>query len=185
MNRIDRKGDPFPEKGEILDQERLAGPVVEIARNLIGCTLCRKLGDDVHRWRITETEAYDGVDDLACHASKGRTDRTEVIFGRGGHWYVYLCYGVHWMLNIVTGPEDYPAAVLIRGAGELSGPGKLTKALGITGELNEKPAVPESGLWIEAGETIPEDQVLITTRIGVDYAGPYWSQKPWRFVMSE
>lgn len=89
------------------------------------------------------------------------------------------------MLNMVTGPEDYPAAVLIRGAGQVNGPGRLTKALKITGEMNRQRANPQVGLWLEAGEDVPDEQVLTTARIGVDYAGEYWSQRPWRFVIDD
>jgi DNA-3-methyladenine glycosylase len=135
---------------------------------------------------ITEVEAYDGPRDLACHASKGRTTRTEVMFGGAGVWYVYLCYGIHEMLNLVTGPPDYPAAVLIRGLHKVSGPGRLTKALGITRLLNGTPAVETGGLWIaESGLVIPRRDIMATPRIGVDYAGPVWAAKPWRFVIKE
>ncbi|MEX0320627.1 MAG: DNA-3-methyladenine glycosylase [Puniceicoccaceae bacterium] len=170
---------------KVLDPEELDGSVVELARKLLGCYLCRRIGGEVIRWRITEVEAYDGEADKACHASNGRTKRTEVMFGPAGVWYVYLCYGVHWMLNIVTGSEGHPSAVLIRGAGEVSGPGRLTKALEITGDLNKQSVHPESGLWLETGEAIPDEQVLVTPRIGVDYAGEYWSQRPWRFVIKD
>ena len=133
---------------------------------------------------ITEVEAYDGPDDLACHASKGRTARTAVMFSPGGVWYVYLCYGIHEMLNLVTGPENYPAAVLIRGLRQVNGPGRLTRALGITRELNGTPVAEQSGLWIaESQIVIPRRAVTATPRIGVDYAGPLWAGKPWRFVL--
>ena len=140
------------------------------------------MGDRTVRWQITETEAYDGPDDKACHAHKGRTGRTEVMFGPAGIWYVYLCYGVHWMLNIVTGPEDYPAAVLIRGAGSLYGPGRLTRALAISGELNRQPASLATGLWIEHGDPVEAQAVLTAPRVGVDYSGPDWSQRHYRFI---
>ncbi|MGC9453016.1 MAG: DNA-3-methyladenine glycosylase [Oceanipulchritudo sp.] len=157
-------------------------PVPEVARGLLSCRLCRRVGDRILRWQITETEAYDGPEDKACHAHKGRTQRTDVMFGPAGVWYVYLCYGMHWMLNLVTGPEDYPAAVLIRGAGELHGPGRLTRALDITGALNRKPAARSSGLWIEPGEKTGDDRIRATPRIGVDYAGTDWAKRPYRFV---
>jgi len=137
---------------------------------------------------ITETEAYDGERDLACHASKGRTKRTEIMFGPAGYWYVYFVYGVYDMLNIVTGPKGYPSAVLIRACQgktlPLSGPGKLTRELRITRALNGKPASKSSGLWIEdrCDEATPH-RILRTPRIGVHYAGK-WAKKPWRYVLT-
>ncbi|MEX0332344.1 MAG: DNA-3-methyladenine glycosylase [Puniceicoccaceae bacterium] len=157
-------------------------PTLEVAAELLSCCLCRNINGTVHRWQITETEAYDGPEDKACHAHKGRTRRTEVMFGPAGNWYVYLCYGVHWMLNVVTGPVDFPAAVLIRGAGDLHGPGRLTKALQITGELNGQSALEAGELWIERGVTVTADPITTTPRIGVAYAGPDWSQRPYRFI---
>ena len=131
---------------------------------------------------ICEVEAYHGGRDLACHASKGRTARTEVMYRPGGAWYVYLCYGVHEMLNLVTGPVDHPAAVLIRGVAGVAGPGRLTRALGIGRELNGRPAEPASGLHLEDhGVRVPRRLVIAGPRVGVDYAGPVWSAKPWRF----
>lgn len=161
------------------------------ARGLLGQWLCVSGPDGaVRRARITETEAYHGPEDLACHASKGRTARTAVMFGPAGTWYVYLCYGVHEMLNLVTGPEDWPAAVLIRGVEGVSGPGRVTRALGIGRELNGASArPPKSGVgpaaWIEAavkadGEPRQAD-VVAGPRVGVDYAGLEWAAKPWRF----
>lgn len=137
----------------------------------------------VRRLRITETEAYHGPEDRACHASKGRTARTEVMFGPAGCWYVYLCYGMHEMLNLVTGPRDWPAAVLIRGVEQLTGPGRLTRALSINRELNGAAAVEACGLWIEPAEVglVAEDEIVDGPRVGVDYAGPEWAGKPWRF----
>jgi DNA-3-methyladenine glycosylase len=155
------------------------------ARGLIGKYLVRRHDDGREEARlITEVEAYDGEHDLACHASKGRTARTEVMFAPAGVWYVYLCYGVHEMLNLVTGPPGYPAAVLLRGLDGICGPGRLTKALGITRALNAAPAAPASGLWIEdRGPAVPARRLIASPRIGVDYAGPVWSQKPWRFML--
>jgi DNA-3-methyladenine glycosylase len=131
---------------------------------------------------VTEIEAYDGERDLACHASKGRTKRTEVMYQPGGVWYVYLCYGVHEMLNLVTGPADYPAAVLIRGVADIAGPGRLTRSLEINRRLNGLAAHPSSGLFLEDdGLEIPRRQIKAGPRVGVDYAGPVWAKKPWRF----
>lgn len=158
---------------------------VAIARELIGCKLCRRLEDgSIARWVLTQTEAYDGPQDKACHAHKGRTGRTEVLFGRAGHCYVYLCYGVHWLLNIVTGPVDYPAAVLIRGAGAVMGPGRLTRALEIDKTLNTQPLGGASGIWVEApAEPVDPSRVVAAARIGVAYAGEDWANRPYRFTL--
>ena len=158
---------------------------VAIARGLLGKLLARRLADgSVGRYRITEVEAYDGERDRACHASKGRTPRTAVMYQPGGIWYVYLCYGVHEMLNLVTGPADYPAAVLIRGVEGLAGPGRLTKHLGIDRRLNGRPASPRAALWLEDdGFVVPRGARRSGPRIGVDYAGPVWARKPWRFYL--
>ena len=111
-------------------------PCVEVARDLVGKVLVHHTENGELRLRISETEAYCGEGDTACHASKGRTKRTEVMYMDAGTIYIYLCYGMHWMLNIVTGEPGEPEAVLIRACREKNGPGKLTKAMHITGELN-------------------------------------------------
>lgn len=155
---------------------------VGLARRLLGKFLVRRTAAGEHAWQITEVEAYHGESDRACHASKGRTGRTEVLYQPGGVWYVYLCYGVHEMLNLVTGPGGWPAAVLIRGVAGVSGPGRLTRALGITRELNGQSITRESGLFIEdRGVKVPDRRVLAGPRVGVDFAGPVWAAKPWRF----
>ena len=139
---------------------------------------------------ITEVEAYDGHNDKASHASKGKTKRTAIMFGQAGQWYVYLIYGMYDMLNIVTGPKDYPAAVLIRGVVDesgqrLGGPGKLTKALKITKKFHNQVASKKTGLYIEdRGVKIPKNKIKKSTRVGVAYAGPIWSKKEWRFYLA-
>ena len=144
--------------------------------------------------RIVEVEAYDGPRDRACHASKGRTARTDPMFGEAGHAYVYLIYGMYSCLNVVTGPVGYPAAVLIRALepiegfdgpegdrrDEASGPGRLCRALRITRALNRTDLCLAGRLFIEAGETVGRGRILRGPRIGVDYAGS-WAAKPWRF----
>jgi DNA-3-methyladenine glycosylase len=160
------------------------------ARNLLGAWLCVRGADGlVRRARITETEAYHGPEDRACHASKGRTARTEVMFGPAGRWYVYFIYGMHEMLNLVTWPENWPAAVLIRGVEGVTGPGRVTKTLGIGRALNGTRADVDgaagAAAWIETAaptdEAVREADVLAGPRVGVDYAGPEWAAKPWRF----
>jgi len=157
---------------------------VTLARSLLGKALVRTAEGRRTARLITEVEAYVGEKDLACHASKGRTPRTEVMYRAGGIWYVYLCYGVHEMLNLVTGPEDYPAAILIRGVAGISGPGRVTKQLEIDRELNGVAARPAGGLHLEdVGLKILRRRIHATARIGVDYAGPVWAAKPWRFYI--
>ena len=151
---------------------------------MLGAYLVAQTGAGTQAVAITEVEAYDGPEDLACHASKGRTKRTETLFGRPGHWYVYLCYGIHELLNIVTGPPGYPAAILIRGLSEVSGPGRLTKRLGIDRRFNGMAATCKTGLWLEdRGLRYSDSEVEATPRIGVDYAGPDWANRPYRFVV--
>jgi len=155
---------------------------VAMARWLLGKALVRTRGRERTALLITEVEAYDGEHDLASHASKGRTKRTEVMYQPGGIWYIYLCYGVHEMLNLVTGPAGSPTAVLIRGVEGINGPGRLTKRLGIDRALNGTKAVPQSGLHLEdRGVKIPRRLFKSGPRIGIDYAGPVWAAKPWRF----
>ena len=163
-------------------KEFLSHDTVALARLLLGLVLVRTSGDGCRRHVTTEVEAYDGERDLACHASKGRTRRTEVMYQPGGIWYVYLCYGIHEMLNLVTGPSGYPAAILIRGVSEIAGPGRLTKQLAIDRQLNGRPAHPRSGLHLEdTGIVIPPRLIKAGPRIGVSYAGPCWARKHWRF----
>lgn len=133
---------------------------------------------------ITEVEAYDGPRDRASHASRGRTSRNAPMFGPPGRWYVYLCYGMHWMLNVVTGPRDYPAAVLIRGVEGAAGPGRATKLLGVARPFDGERAARTTGLWIEdRGTRPPRSRIRRAPRIGVDYAGPDWAARPYRFYV--
>ncbi|HEX9879696.1 MAG TPA: DNA-3-methyladenine glycosylase [Candidatus Binatia bacterium] len=172
---------------------------LKVARQLLGKYLVRKHGRGVTVGRIVETEAYIGTRDQACHASRGRTRRTEVMFGAAGTAYVYLIYGFYHCLNAVTERVDYPAAVLIRalepvegiplmrarrGTEDLrslaSGPGKLCQALAIDRSLNGADLCG-SHLYVEdRGD--PDPSILRAPRIGVDYAGP-WKDKRWRFLM--
>jgi len=172
-------------QGRILEAAFFSRPALAVARELIGKELCRSVNGTIVRAPIHETEAYVGPEDRACHAHRGRTARTDVMFGPPGRWYVYLCYGMHWMLNVVTGSEGLPAAVLLRGAGDFAGPGRLTRGLSITKAQNRRPASRRTGLWIEdAARSIAPDAVHQTARIGVAYAGPDWSARPYRFLWS-
>ena len=162
-----------------------------VAQELLGCFLVRRFADGTaSRYLITETEAYRGLDDLASHASRGRTGRNAVMFGPPGRIYIYLVYGLHHMLNIVTGKEDYPAAVLIRGGEKrpetaLNGPGKLTRHLGIGQAFNGLPIYTKKhGLFIEGREqAISPRSIKRRPRVGVDYAGED-KDKLWRFILS-
>lgn len=155
---------------------------VTVAKALLGATLCRRLEDGtVRRARIVETEAYFGEDDTACHAHRGRTLRTDVMYSPGGCAYIYLCYGMHEMLNVVTGPADHPEAVLVRGVEGAEGPGRLTKALAITRELNREDLVASDRLWIETdGMRVA---VAASPRIGIGYASKRDQSRKWRFTV--
>ena len=155
------------------------------ARGLLGKFLVRRRPDGrVEARMITEVEAYDGERDLACHARVGRTRRTEVMYAPGGRWYVYLCYGMHEMVNLVVGPAGWPAAVLIRGVEGLDGPGKLTKWLGIGRELNAAAAEEGSGLWIEdRGVRVARGEVGVGGGVGGDLGGRVGGGKEWRFLL--
>ena len=155
---------------------------VHLAQALLGKTLVRKFADGRElRAQITETEAYFGSDDLASHASKGRTPRTELMFGEGGLVYVYLIYGRYWLLNIVTGKAGQPEAVLIRGLSTVSGPGRIGNLLELDKSFYGEDLATSERLWIE--DTVMEGRVSAGPRIGVDYAGEIWKNMPWRFVL--
>ena len=183
-----------------LGHEFYRRPTLDVARSLLGKVLVRRLRGRNLAGKIVETEAYVGPHDLACHASKGRTTRTSIMFQGGGCAYVYMIYGFYYCLNAVTEAEDYPAAVLIRAVEPLdhipvmkrllknpeqstniaSGPGKLCMAMGIDKALNGADLAGDT-LWIEDRE-LPIGQILATPRVGVDYAGEY-KDKPWRFFV--
>jgi DNA-3-methyladenine glycosylase len=172
---------------------------VDVAKQLLGKYLVRKHPQGSTVGRIVETEAYIGPHDLACHAAKGRTARTEVMFGPAGHAYVYFVYGVYYMLNLVTEAADHPAAVLIRALEPIegvelmehrrmtenrrnlcSGPGKLCQAFAIDRSLNAADLCGDVVYIEDRGE--PKPRFLAKPRIGVDYAGK-WKDKPLRFLI--
>ena len=154
-------------------------PCLEVARDLVGKVLVH----NGRKLRISETEAYCGESDTACHASKGRTRRTEVMYLEAGPVYIYLCYGIHWMLNIVTGEAGQPEAVLIRACVDAEGPGKLTKRLGITGERNRSSVVNSPELWIEDDGFSCE--VVADKRVGIGYASQEDQERLWRFKIKK
>ena len=152
-----------------------------MAPSLIGKILCRRIDSEtIIRARITETECYFGEEDTACHASKGKTERTKVMYHKGGVAYVYLCYGIHSLLNVVSGPENFPEAVLIRGVEKYNGPGKLTKAMHIDRSLNEKSFINSDLIWIEDDGFKAE--YTEGKRIGIDYADEKDKNILWRFT---
>ncbi len=155
--------------------------VLDVAPDLIGKELVRIYSDgEIKRYMITEVEAYRGEEDLACHAAKGRTARTEVMYHEGGCMYIYLIYGMYWMMNIVTFVENVPQAVLIRGIEGISGPGKITRELQIDKDFNGESLIHSNRIWIEdAGNNI---EYFTTPRINIDYAGEKWAGKKWRFL---
>ncbi|MBP7508229.1 MAG: DNA-3-methyladenine glycosylase [Prolixibacteraceae bacterium] len=167
-------------KGEKLGTDYFKGEVLEIAPDLVGKILVRCFDTgEIKRYRITETEAYRGEEDLACHASKGRTPRTEMMYHEGGKIYVYLIYGKFWLLNIVTGDIDYPAAVLIRRVEGIDGPGKIGTELKIDKSFYGEDLNTSSRIWIE--DDGYKCNYNCSFRIGIDYASVEWSEKLWRF----
>lgn len=158
--------------------------VLEVAPGLIGQILvCRSPDGITEKHIITETEAYKGEEDLACHASKGKTERNKVMYEKGGLIYVYLVYGMYWMLNFVTGKKNNPQAVLIRGIEGYDGPGKLTKFIEIDKSFYGEDLILSKRIWIEP--SLKKNKFETTPRIGIDYAGEYWKNVPWRFVLKK
>ena len=185
----------------LLTREFFARDAVTVARDMLGKQLLRRYRGRVFGGIIVETEAYLGEEDTACHASRGCTPRTRVMYGPAGHFYVYLIYGMYHMLNIVTGEEGHPQAVLVRalrpvlgveqmtvlrgGVAEkrlCDGPGKLCQALAIDRELNGRP-VESDDLWLEDAPP-PEKAAIVTApRVGIGYASEADQQRPWRFLL--
>ncbi|ANM32385.1 hypothetical protein ABI59_20245 [Acidobacteria bacterium Mor1] len=159
-----------------------------VARDLLGRTLCRRLpAGRTLRGRIVEVEAYDGFHDRASHAYRGRTPRTDVMFRSGGVAYVYLIYGMHHCLNLVSAHEGYPSAVLVRalelpdGSTAASGPGRLAREFRID-RTDDGVSLSGPSLWLEAGSPVADREVRRTGRIGVDYAG-VWASARYRFLI--
>jgi DNA-3-methyladenine glycosylase len=167
-----------------LTNEFFARPAETVARDLLGQYLAVRHGSVVVYATVVETEAYTGPEDKACHAHRGRTKRTEVMYHEPGTWYVYLIYGMYDMLNVVTDMAEHPAAVLIRGARTeaalYDGPGKLTRALAIDRSYNDTAAKPETGLWFTTGQPVDDSNVRCLPRVGVQYAQE-WADAPLRF----
>ncbi len=152
-----------------LDREFFRQDAEKLAPSLVGKLLVRRFPDgSIKKLRITETEAYTGVDDTACHAHKGKTPRSEILWHDGGTIYVYLCYGMHNLMNIVSGKEGEAQAVLIRCCEGAEGPGRLTKALGIDRSCNGLDILRCDDLWLEDdGRSV---NITLDTRVGIAYA---------------
>jgi DNA-3-methyladenine glycosylase len=161
-----------------LGKEFFTRDVLEVAPDLIGKYLFM---GKTERYMITEVEAYRGEEDLACHACRGRTNRTTMLYSEGGVLYIYLIYGMYWMLNVVAGKKEEPQAVLVRGVDSHKGPGRLTRALGIDKSYNGEDITLSGRIWI--GESGLTPAFKTGPRIGVDYAGEYWKSRPWRYYV--
>lgn len=187
---------PMARADELLPQSFFARDALTVARDLLGARLRR---DDVVL-RITEVEAY-LPGDSANHCFRGRTARNAPMWGPAGHAYVYVCYGLHHLLNLVTGAEGEGEAVLIRaceplaghatlaarrngveGPGQLTGPGKVGAALGLDRTWNDHPLFLPGGLEVLRGEPAPD--ILAGPRVGIDYARPEHREAPWRLAVA-
>ena len=175
-----------------LDSNMYKKDAISLAPELLGKILCRNVDGKIIKVRISETEAYYGAQDTACHAHKGKTARTEVMFFEGGFLYIYLCYGMHYLMNIVSGEKDSPEAVLIRGArpldnslktSDLNGPAKLTKKLSIDKNFNKEDLRTSSRIWLE-DDGFKAD-FSCAKRVGIDYATEEYREKLWRFILKQ
>lgn len=191
----------FPKGRKLPQSFYLRDDVVQISRELLGKYLCTQANGVITGGMIVETEAYRAYGDKACHANQdNRTDRTEIMFAEGGHAYVYLCYGIHHLFNVVTNQRDTADAILVRAIQPVDGidtmlqrrgrtqsdrnltggPGRLTEALAITTQ-NYGAKLTGNRIWIEDRDTtIADDSIIASPRVGVDYAGED-ALKPWRF----
>ena len=171
----------------VLPRAYFQRPTLQVARSLLGKYLVMKNGRATRAGRIIEVEAYIGTEDRACHASRGRTARTDVMFGPAGVAYVYLVYGMHHCFNIVTERVGHPSAVLVRAVEDvetrvlIDGPGRICRFLDIDRTLNRFDLTAGEALWLEdRGERVERSKISVGRRIGVEYAGS-WANKPWRF----
>ncbi|MGN0665999.1 MAG: DNA-3-methyladenine glycosylase [Huintestinicola sp.] len=169
---------------KILDRDFFHRDCLEVAPDLVGKLIIRTLdsGEKI-TLRITETEAYRGEEDTACHASKGRTPRTEILYGESGIIYVYLCYGIHWLMNVITGEKEQPQGVLIRACRDYSGPARLTKQLRIDRSFNGQ-SIADNDVICIADDGYRTD-IIRKKRVGIDYADEYYRDILWRFCDSD
>lgn len=188
---------------KILPQKFYNRDTLKVAQDLLGKFLIRKIGNKQLVGMITETEGYCGSNDLASHASKGKTPRTEIMFGNPGYSYIYLIYGMYNCLNIVTEHKNYPAAVLIRSIEPIegieymkkqrktdnelnltTGPGKLCQAFQIDKKLNNKAVFKKGLIWVEDRGNLKSSQIIKAKRVGIYYAKEY-RDKLWRFYIKD
>ncbi|SFC07057.1 DNA-3-methyladenine glycosylase [Marinospirillum celere] len=191
-------------KFSVLERAFYARPTLEVAEDLLGCLLVRELPDGQQlAARIVDLEAYIGEEDSACHASKGRTPRTQVMYGPPGHAYVYLIYGLHHLLNLVTEEAGRPCGVMLRAVQPLhneeamralrqvkgrnlcNGPGKLTAALAVNKDYNQWDMTLGEQLWVAPRSEPLQETIQRGPRIGIDYAEPEDREAPWRFWLAE
>ncbi len=169
-------------KGKRIKSGFFQRDVLEVCPDILGKILVRKLDDGTElRKMITEVEAYRGEEDLGCHASKGKTERNKIMYEEGGFVYVYLIYGMYWMLNFVTAVKGEPHALLIRGLEDIDGPGKVGKVLKLDKSFYGEDLETSKRLWVEGNPKIKCVKYETSPRIGIDYANE-WARKPWRFI---
>ncbi|TCO08354.1 DNA-3-methyladenine glycosylase [Natronoflexus pectinivorans] len=167
--------------GEVVHPSFFHADALDVAPHLLKMRLVRQFSNEKRiKLQITEVEIYRGEEDLGCHASKGRTPRTEVMYLPGGCIYVYLIYGMYWLLNITTGPENHPQAILIRGTKEIQGPGRIGRALELDKSFYGEEITSSDRLWLEWCPLDNSDKYQTLPRVGIDYAGEYWANIPWR-----
>jgi len=168
----------------ILGPEFYQRDSLQVAPELLGKKLARYYSPGIIKhYTITEVEVFRGEEDLACHASKGRTGRTEIMYHSGGKIYMYLIYGIHWMFNIVADKWDSPHAILIRGIDEIVGPGRVSKELGLDKSFYGHDISKSTKIWINDAPSV--QKYFTGKRIGIDYSGDYWKNKKWRFSLFE
>jgi DNA-3-methyladenine glycosylase len=155
---------------------------LEIAPELVGMKLVRRFdNNELLTLDISDIEVYRGEEDLGCHASKGKTTRNQIMYQEGGKVYVYLIYGMYWLLNITTGPAAHPQAILIRGTKQIDGPGRVGKILQLDKSFYGEDITLSQRLWIEYGNKPNKEKIIKIPRVGINYAGEYWANIPWRF----
>ena len=189
-----------PKKLTPLPREFFNRPTLQVARDLLGRYLVRRLGSELLVGKIVETEAYIGEGDPACHAARGKTPRNAVMYGPPGYAYIYFIYGMYFCLNVVTEEEGFPAAVLIRAVEPImgmetmaklrkqtkptalaSGPGKLCQAFSLTRDQNGLDLCTAGEVFLAEGEPVPDDQVVADGRIGIREG----NEHPWRFFVKK